>query len=89
MLLAWRSVSIKWTKTTWFRIIDLDKDKEYKSFEIQQIAGIPEDKTLSDKTAETISNGQQLLDYSDEDNKYTYPAYFSAYEMNPAVTEES
>ena len=92
MLLDWRSESIKWTKTTWFRIIDLDEDKEYKSFEThdsEQIAGIPEDKTLSDKTAETISNGQQLLDYSDEDNKYTYQAYFSAYEMNPAVTEES
>ena len=70
------------------KIVDLDKDEEYKSFEIKQIAGIPEDKTLSDKTAEAISNGQQLLDYSDEDNKYTYPAYFSAYEMNPAVTEE-
>ena len=64
MLLAWRSVSIKWTKTTWFRIIDLDENKEYKSFEIQQIAGIPEDKTLldPDQTAEAISNGQQLLD---------------------------
>ena len=71
------------------KIVDLDKDEEYKSFEIKQIAGIPEDKTLSDKTAEAISNGQQLLDYSDEDNKYTYQAYFSAYEMNPAVTEES
>ena len=89
MLLTWRSEYIKWTKTSWFRIIDLDEDKEHKSFEIQQIAGIPEDKTLSDKTAEAISNGQQLLDYSDEDNKYTYQAYFSAYEMNPAVTEES
>lgn len=67
------------------KIIDLDEDKEYKSFEIhnsEQIAGIPEDKTLldPDKTAETISNGQQLLDYSDEENKYTYPAYFSASE---------
>jgi hypothetical protein len=75
-----------------YKIIDLDEDKEYKSFEThdsEQIAGIPEDKTLSDKTAEAISNGQQLLDYSDEDNKYTYQAYFSAYEMNPAVTEES
>ena len=42
-----------------------------------------------DKTAEAISNGQQLLDYSDEENKYTYPAYFSAYEMNnPSVVEE-
>ena len=92
MLLDWRSESIKWTKTAWFRIIDLDEDKEYKSFEThdsEQIAGIPEDKTLSDKTAEAISNGQQLLDYSDEDNKHTYQAYFSAYEMNPAVTEES
>ena len=58
-------------------------------YDSEQIAGIPEDKTLSDKTAEAISNGQQLLDYSDEDNKYTYTAYFSAYEMNPAVTEES
>ena len=75
-----------------YKIIDLDEDKEYKSFEThysEQSAGIPEDKTLSDKTAEAISNGQQLLDYSDEDNKYTYQAYFSAYEMNPAVTEES
>ena len=65
-----------------YKIIDLDKDKKYKSFEIEQIAGIPEDKTLldPDKTAETISNGQQLLDYSDEENKYTYPAYFSASE---------
>ena len=75
-----------------YKIIDLDEDKEYKSFEThdsEQIAGIPEDKTLSDKTAEAISNGQQLLDYSDEDNKHTYQAYFSAYEMNPAVTEES
>ena len=92
MLLTWRNEFIKWTKTSWFRIIDLDEDKEYKSFEThdsEQIASIPEDKTLSDKTAETISNGQQLLDYSDEDNKYTYQAYFSAYEMNPAVTEES
>ena len=92
MLLDWRSESIKWTKTAWFRIIDLDEDKEYKSFEAhdsEQIAGIPEDKTLLDKTAEAISNGQQLLDYSDEDNKYTYQAYFSAYEMNPAVTEEN
>ena len=94
MLLDWRSESIKWTKTAWFRIIDLDEDKEYKSFEThdsEQIAGIPEDKTLldPDKTAEAISNGQQLLDYSDEDNKYTYQAYFSAYEMNPAVTEEN
>jgi hypothetical protein len=77
-----------------YKIVDLDEDKEYKSFEIhdpEQIAGIPEDKTLlgPDKTAEAISNGQQLLDYSDEENKYTYPAYFSAYEMNsPAVTEE-
>ena len=91
MLLTWRSEFIKWTKISWFRIIDLDEDKEYKSFEThdsEQIAGIPEDKTLSDKTAEAISNGQ-LLDYSDEDNKYTYQAYFSAYEMNPAVTEES
>ena len=54
MLLDWRSESIKWTKTTWFRIIDLDEDKEHKSFEIQQIAGIPEDKDLleSDKTTE-------------------------------------
>ena len=53
-----------------YKIIDLDEDKEYKSFEIhnsEQIAGIPEDKTLSDKTAEAISNGQ-LLDYSDEEN---------------------
>ena len=51
------------------KIIDLDEDKEYKSFEIEQIAGIPEDKTLLglDKTAEAISNGQ-LLDYSDEEN---------------------
>ena len=59
MLLARRSESIKWTKTTWFRIIDLDEDKEYKSFEIHQIAGIPEDKTLLDpeKTSEAISNG--------------------------------
>ena len=96
MLLDWRSEFIKWTKTSWFRIIDLDEDedKEYKSFEThdsEQIAGIPEDKTLldPDKTAEAISNGQQLLDYSDEDNKHTYQAYFSAYEMNPAVTEES
>ena len=51
MLLDWRSESIKWTKTAWFRIIDLDEDKEYKSFEThdsEQIAGIPEDKTLSD-----------------------------------------
>ena len=58
---------------------------------LEQIAGIPEDKTLllPDKAAEAISNGQQLLDYSDEDNKYTYQAYCSAYEMNPAVTEES
>ena len=67
MLLTWRSEYIKWTKTSWFRIIDLDEDKEYKSFEIhdsEQIAGIPEDKTLldPDQTAETISNGQQLLD---------------------------
>ena len=47
-----------------YKIIDLDENKEYKSFEIQQIAGIPEDKTLldPDKTAEAISNGQQLLD---------------------------
>ena len=90
-MLIGRSESIKWTKTTWFRIIDLDENKEYKSFEIQQIAGIPEDKTLldPDKTAEAISNWQQLLDYSDEDNKHTYQAYCSAYEMNPAVTEES
>ena len=52
------------------KIIDLDEGKEHKSFEIQQIAGIPEDKTLlgPDKTAEAISNGQQLLDYSDEEN---------------------
>ena len=67
----------------------LPEEVKYKSFEThdsEQIAGIPEDKTLSDKTAEAISNG---LDYSDEDNKYTYQAYFSAYEMNPAVTEES
>ena len=64
MLLAWRSESIKWTKTTWFRIVDLDENKEYKSFEIHQIAGIPEDKTLldPDKIVEAISNGQQLLD---------------------------
>ena len=94
MLLDWRSESIKWTKTAWFRIIDLDEDKEYKSFEThdsEQIAGIPEDKTLldPDKAAEAISNGQQLLDYSDEDNKHTYQAYLSAYEMNPAVTEEN
>ena len=62
MLLTWRSECIKWKKTSWFRIIDLDK--EYKSFEIQQIAGIPEDKTLldPDQTAEAISDGQQLLD---------------------------
>ena len=41
------------------KIIDLDEDKEYKSFEIHQIAGIPEDKNLldPDKTAEAISNG--------------------------------
>ena len=54
-MLIGRSESIKWTKTTWFRIIDLDEDKEHKSFEIQQIAGIPEDKDLleSDKTTET------------------------------------
>ena len=52
-MLIGRSESIKWTKTTWFRIIDLDENKEYKSFEIQQIAGIPEDKTLlyPDQTA--------------------------------------
>ena len=54
------------------KIIDLDKDKEYTFFEIhnsEQIADIPEDKTLlgPDKTAEAISNGQ-LLDYSDEEN---------------------
>ena len=64
MLLAWRSEYIKWTKTAWFRIIDLDEEKEYKSFEThdsEQIAGIPEDKTLSDKTTKAISNGQQLL----------------------------
>ena len=70
MLLTWRSEFIKWPKTTWFRIIDLDEDKGYKSFEThdsEQIAGIPEDKTLLDKTAEAISNGQ-LLDYSDEEN---------------------
>ena len=51
MLLDWRSESIKWTKTAWFRIIDLDEDKEYKSFEThdsEQIAGIPEDRTLFD-----------------------------------------
>ena len=94
MLLTWRSEFIKWKKQADFycKVIDLDEDKEYKSFEThdsEQIAGIPEDKTLSDKTAEAISNGQQLLDYSDEDNKYTYQTYFSAYEMNPAVTEES
>ena len=83
MLIAWRSESIKWTKTSWYRIIDLDEDKEYKSFEIQQIAGIPEDNTLlnPDQTTKAISNGQQLLDYSDEENKYTYPAYFSAMKM--------
>ena len=60
MLLTWRSEYIKWTKTSWFRIIDLDENKEYsKSFEIQQNAGIPEDKTLldPDQTAEAISNG--------------------------------
>ena len=64
MLLTWRNEFIKWTKTSWFRIIDLDENKEYKSFEIQQIAGIPEDKTLldPDQTAEAISNEQQLLD---------------------------
>ena len=64
MLLTWRSEYIKWTKTSWFRIIDLDEDKEHKSFEIKQIAGIPEDKTLldPDKTTKAISNGQQLLD---------------------------
>jgi hypothetical protein len=27
-----------------FKIIDLDEGKEHKSFEIQQIAGIPEEK---------------------------------------------
>ena len=62
-----------------YKIIDLDEDKGYKSFEThdsEQIAGIPEDKTLLDKTAEAISNGQQLLHYSDEDNKYTYQAHF-------------
>ena len=62
MLIAWRSEYIKWTKTSWFRIIDLDEDKVHKSFEIhdsKQIAGIPEDKTLldPDQTAEAISNG--------------------------------
>ena len=50
-----------------YKIIDLDEDKEYKSFEThdsEQSAGIPEDKTLldPDQTAEAISNGQQLLD---------------------------
>ena len=91
-MLLGRSESIKWTKATWFRIIDLEEDKEYKSFEThdsKQI-GIPEDKTLidSDKTVEVISNWQQLFDYSDEDNKHTYQAYYSAYGKNPAVTEE-
>ena len=55
-----------------YKIIDLDKDKEYTFFEIhnsEQIADIPEDKTLlgPDKTAEAISNGQ-LLVFSDEEN---------------------
>ena len=50
-MLLGRIESIKWTITTWFRIIDLDEDKEYKSFEThdsEQISGIPEDKTLLD-----------------------------------------
>ena len=74
------------------KIVELDQGKEYKSFEIhksEQIAGIPEDETLLDpvKTAEAIKNGT-LLDYSKEENKKNYPAYFSAYAMNPAVTED-
>ena len=74
MLITWRSECIKWKKASdiYCKIVDLDDGKEYKSFEIhdsEQIAGIPEDKTLLDpvKTAEAISNGQ-LLDYSDEEN---------------------
>ena len=35
---------------------------------------------LKTKISEAISNGQQLFDHSDAENKYTYPSYFSAYE---------
>ena len=67
-------------------ISDLDKTKEYKSFEISDsddIAGIPENKTLLDpvKTAEAINSGA-IIDFSVEENKAKLPTILKPESIN-------
>ena len=73
-------------------IEDLDKTKEYESFELcgsEDIAGIPEDEILKNpvKTEESIKNGT-LLDYSLEENKNKLPNYFTVESINGTVSEK-
>ena len=73
-------------------IEDLDKTKEYESFELydsKDIAGIPEDKILINpvKTKKAIKNGK-LLDYSLEENKNKLSIYFTVESINGTVSEK-
>ena len=61
-------------------ISNLNENQKYLSFEIygsEEIAGIPEDKTLLDpiKTEQAIKDGK-LLDYSLDENKEKLPIFF-------------
>ena len=68
------------------KIANLDKTKEYKSFELSSsefLAGIPDDKTLLDpvKTAQAVKLGS-ILDFSIPENKLKLPVIFKPKSIN-------